>query len=133
MWQLAIWKSRHHQFTNHQIDRLLAIAVSWKPTPVRSAMVSCCAVDASRFHAGDDLAELRVDAVGVEQPGVERVAQLAERGALRQAIDHQQVRPREAGGVELLLAGRVGSERRDVLPGTQPVGPHQRRARRRRA
>ena len=65
-----------------------------------------------------------MDAIRAEESGVERVAQLAERGALREAIDDQQVRPGEAAGVELLLAGGVGPERRHVLAGAQPLGPH---------
>ena len=61
------------------------------------------------------------------QSRVDGVAQLAERRALREAIDDDEVGPREARGVELLLAGRVGSERGDVLSGAQPLGPHERR------
>jgi hypothetical protein len=46
-----------------------------------------------------------VDAIRTEEPGVQRVAQLAERRALRQAIDHEEIRQGEAARVELLLAG----------------------------
>src|SRR4051794_8064063 len=60
----------------------------------------------SRLAAGDDLAELGMHAIGA-QPGVEGVAQLAERGALREPIDDEQIGAAEALRLQLLFPGRV--------------------------
>jgi hypothetical protein len=66
----------------------------------------------------------------LDRAAVECVAQFPERGALREAIDDQQVRARETRGVELLLPRGIRAERGDMVAGTQPFGAHERLARR---
>ena len=64
----------------------VAMAVSWMPVPVRSAMVMSAAARASRLQPGDDLAEFGEVRVAGDEPGVDRVMQFAEPARLLQAV-----------------------------------------------
>ena len=83
---------------------MLAIAVSWKPTPVRSATV----IWRSVVRPGTRPATIRPSSLwtslSVSHAGVDRVLQFPERCALPEAIDDDEIRPIQTGGRELLLS-----------------------------
>ena len=102
-------------YTETHWSAALAIAVSWKPTPVRSAIVICAIGRPARLAAGDDLAELGVDVVARSAAPASSACFSSPNAAhcAKRSTTTRSAR-REALGVELLLARRIRSERGDV-------------------
>jgi hypothetical protein len=80
--------------------------------------------------AGDDGAE-RDGVVEDDDACVERVVELAVLRRARGVVCDEEVGPLEAGGIELLLLGKVGAHRGHVRPRRDPGGGEERCPRRR--